>query len=131
MAERVKLLIVVVVAGVVVASCGGGASTTTTFAGPVQPGDPVVGAKVYTGVCAACHSRDLSGVDGLGKPLAPSDVVASLTEEALMQLLIDGRSAEHPDNDTGIDMPPRGGNPSLTDQDLADVAAYLKAQNEG
>lgn len=121
---------VAVAAGVVIASCGGGGATTTKPIGPVQPGDPVVGAKVYTGVCAACHSRDLSGVDGLGKPLAPSELVAASTEEELMQLLIEGRPAEHPDNDTGIDMPPRGGNPSLTDQDLADVAAYLKAQNE-
>jgi cytochrome c1 len=29
----------------------------------------------------------------------------------------------------GRDMPASGGNPSLTDQDLRDVAAYLKSLN--
>ena len=128
--RSIRGLIVVVIAAWMLSACGGN-GTTTTPTGPieVQPGDPVNGAAVYSGVCAACHSRDLTGVEGLGAALAPNDLVATSSEEEIVELLIVGRPAEHPDNETGIDMPPRGGNPALTDQDLADVAAYLKAQN--
>ena len=37
-----------------------------------------------------------------------------------------GRPAGDPLNDTGVDMPPRGGNPSLSDEDLAHIVAYLR-----
>jgi disulfide bond formation protein DsbB len=39
-----------------------------------------------------------------------------------------GRPTSDPANTAGVDMPPSGGNPSLTAQDLADVASYLLAQ---
>ncbi|HSJ72315.1 MAG TPA: cytochrome c [Acidimicrobiia bacterium] len=113
-------------------ACGGvdegsdGGSVTTT-PGEVVAGDPVNGAVVYAGSCASCHARDLSGVDGLGMPLAPNAFVESNSEEDLIAFLVVGRRADDPLNNQGIDMQPRGGNPSLTDQDLADVSAYLKA----
>ena len=127
-----RRLVVAAAVALVLAACGGASTPSTTY-GPVEvrPGDPVNGARVYTGVCSACHSRDLTGVQGLGAALAPNDLIAESTEVEIVELLIEGRPAEHPDNSTGIDMPPRGGNPALTDQDLADVAAYLKAQNGG
>jgi len=48
----------------------------------------------------------------------------------MVDFLREGRRANHPENTTGIDMPPRGGNPSLTDQDLADITAYLRQIQE-
>lgn len=113
-------------------ACGGvddaadGESATSTL-GEVVAGDPVNGAAVYAGSCASCHAKDLSGVDGLGMPLAPNAFVASNSEEDLIAFLVVGRRADDPLNNQGIDMQPRGGNPSLTDQDLADVSAYIKA----
>ena len=58
------------------------------------------------------------------------DYLANLrfTEEELANFINIGRPAGDPANMTGVDMPPRGGNPSLTDQDIRDVSAYLKAQ---
>lgn len=113
------------------AACGGGDEGpdggSTTTPGEVVAGDPVSGAAVYVGSCASCHARDLSGVDGLGMPLAPNAFVESNSEEDLIAFLVVGRRADDPLNNQGIDMQPRGGNPSLTDQDLADVSAYLKA----
>jgi disulfide bond formation protein DsbB len=47
----------------------------------------------------------------------------------LVEFLNTGRPAEHPDNESGITMPPKGGNPSLSDDDLADIAAYLRTLN--
>lgn len=115
----------------VAAACGGGSSgdTTTTADGAVGgSGDPLAGAAVYQGTCSSCHGTDLKGIEGLGKQLAPSDFVAAKTEAELVAFIKVGRPAGDPENSTGVDMPPKGGNPALDDQDLADVAAYLLAQ---
>ena len=127
---RVRTMVLLVVAvGLVAAACGGSSTSDTTApAGPVGPGDPVVGATVYQGNCASCHGGDLAGIDGLGKVLAPSEFVTSMTEEELAAFIAVGRAADDPDNMQGVAMPARGGNPNLTDQELRDVSAYLKAQ---
>lgn len=104
------------------------ADPPTQPSGPTGPGDLVAGAAVYSGSCAACHRMDLQGIDGLGNRLAPNAFVAVNSEEDLAAFIAVGRPADDPDNTQGIDMPARGGNPSLSDQDLRDVAAYLKAQ---
>jgi mono/diheme cytochrome c family protein len=101
--------------------------TTTTLDGPVTDGDPVAGAAIYAGTCRACHGGDLQGIDGLGKGLLPSSFIDDMTEADLAAFLAVGRAADDPENMQGVEMGPRGGNPSLTDQDLRDVAAYLKA----
>jgi mono/diheme cytochrome c family protein len=127
-----KVAALIAVLALVVAACGGGDGGgdggSTTTPGAVGAGDPIAGASVYSGTCATCHGPDLAGIDGLGKPLAPSDFVASNSEEELIAFLKVGRPAGDPLNTQGVDMPPKGGNPSLTDQDLANVSAYLKAQ---
>jgi disulfide bond formation protein DsbB len=38
-----------------------------------------------------------------------------------------GRPASDPANTTKVDMPPKGGNPALTDQDLADIVTYVRS----
>lgn len=128
-ARRIGVLIAVL--AIALAACGGGASDTTSSdggGGEAGAGDTVKGATVYQGTCTACHGADLAGVDGLGKPLAPSAYVVDHTEEELAAFIAVGRPAGDPENTQGVDMPPKGGNPSLTDQDLLDVSAYLKAQ---
>lgn len=95
----------------------------------VLPGDPLTGATLYVAVCSNCHGRDLQGVQGLGKPLAPSNFVTDATENDLATLIIVGRARDHPENTTGVDMLPRSGNPLLSDQQIQDIAAYLKAHN--
>lgn len=130
--RQMKVAILIAVLALVLAACGGddggGDDGATTTPGAVGVGDPVAGASVFSGTCAACHGTDLAGIDGLGKPLAPSEFVAANSEEELVAFLKVGRPASDPLNTQGVDMPPKGGNPSLTDDDLADVAAYLKAQ---
>ena len=114
------------IAALVLGSCGGATGETIPL-GEAAPGDPVRGATAYGSACATCHGRDLLGIDGLGSALLPSDFVADMTEEELAGFLAVGLAADHPDNMQGLAMPPRGG-VSLSDQDLRDVAAYLKAQ---
>jgi disulfide bond formation protein DsbB len=94
----------------------------------VTPGDPLAGAQLYRSVCASCHGANLAGVEGLGRGLVPSSFIASLSDEELVAFIIEGRPIDHPDNITGVAMLPRVGNPLLSDQDIAAIVAYIKAQ---
>lgn len=109
----------------------GDTSGNQTIAAPttieVQPEDVTVSQAVFASTCSACHGADATGVQGLGPSLVGNVFVQSLSDAELVEFIATGRPASHPDNTTGIDMPPRGGNPSLTPQDLADVAGYLRS----
>lgn len=86
------------------------------------------GQGVYQSICTTCHGMDAQGIPGLGKNLVTSEFIASLTDDELVQFLIVGRDSSDPLNTTGIPMPPRGGNPSITDEQLMAVVAYLRSQ---
>ena len=113
----------------VIAACGGGdgdggdAAPANAGAG----GDAANGETVYLNTCASCHGADALGIQGLGKQLADSFYVQNTSEADLYTLIVNGRASDHPDNDTGVAMPPKGGNPSLSDESIADVIAYLKS----
>lgn len=92
----------------------------------VAAGDPDSGRRLYATTCTACHGQNGEGVPGLGKDLTNSKFVQDSTDSEMVEFLRVGRRANHPENTTGVDMPPRGGNPSLTDKDLADITAYLR-----
>jgi mono/diheme cytochrome c family protein len=105
-----------------------GSSETTAAPGDGGggAGDPVAGEATYQGTCSACHAPDATGITGLGLPLANSEFVQSMTDEELVAFIAVGRDAGDPDNTTGVGMPPDGGNPSLTDEDLLNVVAWLR-----
>jgi len=140
-----KLFVLMSVAFAVIlfaGACGGGdddsdSSSDTTEApsddgdegGDDATGDAAAGEDVFAGTCASCHGADAEGIDGVGKPLADSDYVAETSSADLVIVVTDGRPADDPDNTTGILMPPKGGNPSLTDEDIDDVVAYIKSLN--
>jgi len=129
---KTSIVLVLVAFTLALGACVQGSAssgTDTDIPDIVMPGDPLAGATVYTALCSNCHGRDLQGVAGLGKPLAPSEFVASTSEDDLVSLIIMGRLINHPDNTTGVSMLPRGGNPMLGDQAIHDVAAYIKAHN--
>lgn len=86
---------------------------------------------LFVASCSACHGEFAQGVEGLGKPLGTSDFVATKTDKELMNFIKTGRPIWDPENTTGIDMPPKGGNPALSDDDLARIIAYIRdLQNE-
>ncbi len=87
------------------------------------------GDRIYAGLCFACHGIGGAGVPGLGKPLVNSEFVNGLSDDELVDFMIVGRSASDPENTTGQAMPARGGNPSLTDEDLFHVVAYIRSLN--
>lgn len=100
-------------------------------AGMIFEADPAAGDQVFHTVCFACHGFDARGIAGLGKPLIDSDFVDSSTDEELVRLVIQGRQVVDPANTTGVAMPPRGGSPTLADQDVVNVVAYVRSLNAG
>jgi mono/diheme cytochrome c family protein len=101
-----------------VAACGGGTSTS--------PAAVAAGEKVYQQTCATCHGRDAKGLPNLGRSLQANEFVADHRDGELVAFLMEGRRATDPLNTTGIDMPPRGGNPMLTQADMEHVVAFLR-----
>lgn len=79
---------------------------------PLPAGDPAVGEKIFSRTCATCHGQDLS----------QSELVATHTDQELAEFIKVGGAPGGP-----LVMPPRGGSPSLTDENLVDLAAYLRS----
>ncbi|HVU13344.1 MAG TPA: c-type cytochrome [Phototrophicaceae bacterium] len=107
------------------------ATATSTAAQQTTVYDPAVvaqGQAVFESVCFACHGPDAKGIPGLGKNLIASSFVHGLTDEQLLQFISKGRDTSDPMNTTGVAMPPRGGNPSLTDDQLRAVIAFIRTQ---
>lgn len=84
------------------------------------------GAKLYASGCVACHGPGGAGIAGNGKRLMQSDFIASLDDDALLEFITKGRAPTDPLNTTGIQMPPKGGNPALSEDDILDIVAYLR-----
>ncbi|MBC8363991.1 MAG: cytochrome c [Actinobacteria bacterium] len=129
---RITRLIAATAMVVLIAGCGGGSSGGTTTPTSTTPpaasggGDSAAGSVVYSKTCASCHGPDAGGLKGLGKALTGSAFMTDQSSDDLVAFLKVGRGPSDPDNTTGIQMPPRGGNPALGDDDLLDVVAYLK-----
>ncbi len=129
-----RITIALTVMALTAVACGGGSGTgsgtdETTTTTPAAAGDAARGTEIYNGTCIACHGAGGVGIPGLGKPLTTSDFAVGLTDAELLAFLKVGRPSDDPLNTTGILMPPRGGNPSLTDADLLDVIAYVRSIN--
>ncbi len=77
-------------------------------------------------LCSACHGPNGRGIPNLGKDLVESEFVDGLTDEALLEFIKTGRPIWDPLNTTGIDMPGKGGNPALSDDDILAIIAYIR-----
>ena len=94
------------------------------------PGDPQKGGTLYAQNCATCHGASLEG--GIGAVLNPIDklpnVPNSLDPAFLIDIITNGRVHQAGDPKQ-TDMPAKGGNTSLTDQDVKDLASFIIQQN--
>ncbi len=113
-----------VMIALVLSACGGGAASAP--ATPKPKGDATKGKTVFASTCSACHGADAKGLPGLGKDMTTSTFIKGMTDDQFLAFLKVGRPASDPANTTKVDMPPKGGNPALTDQDLYDVIAYIR-----
>ncbi|MCS6843016.1 MAG: cytochrome c [Caldilineales bacterium] len=137
--KKASLILSLAVLAAILVACGGGGGQPAPAQQPApqpaagQPaapamakGDPAKG-KEYFVTCAGCHGLDGKGVPGLGKDFTASEFVKSKSDQELVEFLKVGRPASDPLNTTGVDMPPKGGNPALTDQQLLDIVAYIRS----
>jgi mono/diheme cytochrome c family protein len=112
------------------AACGPGLKGAIPTAGPTPApttrGDAAKGKMLFAGTCASCHGPDAKGLPNLGKNLVTSTFAKGLSDAELVRFVTKGRPATDAANTTGVDMPPRGGNPALKDKDLYDIVAYIR-----
>jgi len=87
------------------------------------------GENLFVASCSACHGPSGEGLEGLGLPLAGSEFVASKSDEELLRFIKTGRPIWDAENKTGLDMPAKGGNPALSDEDLTTIIGYIRALN--
>ena len=84
------------------------------------------GATLFV-TCSACHGPDAMGIPGLGKDLVNGEFVNTATDEELTVVITSGRPIWDAENTTMVDMPARGGNPTLTEEDIYDIVAYIRS----
>jgi disulfide bond formation protein DsbB len=126
--SRSTTFILLLVAALALAACGGGGGQAAPAQKPATAqGDAAKGKTVFEGTCVSCHGPDAKGLPGLGKDLTTSEFVTQQTDKQLVDFIKKGRPASDPANTNKVDMPPRGGNPALTDNDLANVVAFVRS----
>jgi disulfide bond formation protein DsbB len=106
------------VLAVIMAACGSPA--------PTPIGDAAAGQTAFQSTCVSCHGPDAKGLPNLGKDLTISEFVINTSDLDLVAFVLQGRSTSDPANTTGVDMPPKGGNPALSEQDIKDIVSYLR-----
>ncbi|MBI1279103.1 MAG: c-type cytochrome [Anaerolineaceae bacterium] len=101
-----------------------------TVALALDPAKVKAGESSFQAVCTACHGFNARGISGLGKTLIGSEFVNGLTDDQLVAFLQVGRPVSDPLNTTGVMMPARGGNATLTDDKLMEIVAYIRSLNQ-
>ncbi|TMD99342.1 MAG: cytochrome c [Chloroflexi bacterium] len=106
----------------------GGSSTAS--GATTLPGDPSKGETLYAQNCASCHGAGLEG--GIGATLNPIEklpgVSNPLDPQFLIAIITNGRQPQ-PGDPKSTQMPAKGGNGSLTEQDVKDLASYIIVAN--
>ncbi len=137
MRKQIHLLLILLSFMFVLTACGGddegeaktGGESVAVAADSAAPaGDAVHGEQLFMASCVACHGADAKGVAGLGKSLhaGDSDFVRQSGDTELVEFIKVGRQPGEPLNTTGVAMPPKGGNPAISDADLYDIVAWIR-----
>jgi mono/diheme cytochrome c family protein len=102
-------------------ACRSGVSEGTA-APSTRAGDPIVGEGIFAGACATCHGSRGEGIAGLSGDMTQSKLIADNTDRELIEYIkIGGAPGAQPV------MLPKGGNPTLNDENLSDIVAYLRS----
>ena len=106
-------------AALLTAACGGGAGGSAE--------EIAQGQHEFRKTCATCHGQNAEGMPRLGKALHDNEFVQSNSDAELIEFLKVGRPTSHPDNTRGVDMPPKGGNPALTEEQMRLIVRYMRS----
>ena len=85
--------------------------------------DLIAGKKVYSTTCFVCHGKDGKGAIP-GVPDMTGKKTRLLQDDAT---LLKHATEGYQSKGSAMAMPAKGGNPSLTEEDLKNVIAYMKA----
>ena len=93
------------------------------------PGDPTKGSQLFgSSGCSGCHGSNLEG--GIGPKLNPIQNLGNTKNPLDSNYLIDTiTNGLHGVGGFPAQMLPKGGNPALTSQDIADIAAFIIQTN--
>ena len=94
-------------------------------------GDPANGRRLDMSTCMGCHGADGEGIGGVAPALRGSRFVTEASLEQVLAVIRDGRQPDDPASVMNALMPARGGNPFLSETDVADIAAHVRAMNGG
>lgn len=88
--------------------------------------NPANGSRIYSATCVACHGSNGKGMLPGMPDLTAANGRLAKSDAILLRNIIQGfQSPGSP-----LPMPARGGNPDLTDQDMANVLAYMRTAFE-
>lgn len=90
------------------------ASSVTFLASCADNSQLKMGEEVFSGLCIACHAAGLNGAPIFGN----AKMWGPRIEQGIPTLV------EHATNGYGL-MPAKGGNPDLTDEQIAAAVAYM------
>ena len=128
--KRTKWILFLAALALVTAACGYSDVSSDTTAASSGGGEDVGGAahgqELFKTTCSACHGQNAEGIDGLGTDMHNNEFIQSQSNADLILFITVGRSTTDPDNTTGVDMPAKGGDSSLTETDIADIVDYLR-----
>lgn len=106
---------------------GSTAQAETPASATLTAGDPDKGKLVFSKTCITCHGPSGQGMPNLAPSLVGSKFIGSADDTAITNVIRLGRALGDPNNKSGKVMPARGGNPFLTDEDVAHLVAFVKA----
>ena len=127
MTRRLTIVFAItLVLALAVAGCGGAKKKATPTPAGLSPETLAQGKQLYEQSCSACHGPVAKGLPNLGKDLTTSEFAKGLSDDQLLDFVKKGRPVGDSANTTGVDMPPKGGNPALTDDQLKAIIAYVR-----
>ncbi len=131
--KRTAIAVAFAVTLVTLTGCGGESEPSKNAATPAADTNAFARAKgkaIYNKTCIACHGEGGVGVENLGKNWVVSEFIANATDEELIEFIKVGRPIDDPMSAGKAPMPPYGGDPTLTDEDLKNIVIYMRSLHE-
>ncbi|HEX5056730.1 MAG TPA: c-type cytochrome [Gammaproteobacteria bacterium] len=94
-------------------------ATATAAAAPADAGAQDTGSRVFGSICQACHMTGAAGAPVVGNKAAWAPRIAQ-GKDALYNSALNGKNA----------MPPKGGNPALSDAEVKAAVDYMVKQSK-